>query len=83
MEDPYDLFKVGPVQVQAVLKTDVDIDFYTKVGYDTRGLRTFFSGGGNPAALANGFYVDASRDLLKFKGSVAVTLAAPIRSGSA
>jgi len=73
VEDPYDLFKVGPVQVQGFVTGDVDLNLFLRMGYDSYGLRQLFRTG-KFESLLNGFYLDSSQDLLRFKGGVGVGL---------
>jgi hypothetical protein len=73
----YELFKLGPIAVEALAKGDIDLDLYFKLGYDSYGIRRFFKTF-NIAELANGFYLDSSRDLLRITGSASVGAAATL-----
>ncbi len=46
-------------------------DGFFRAAYDTYGLRQYLFGGGrNAALLGNGFYLDSSRELIRFNGSI-------------
>jgi hypothetical protein len=75
-EETYPLFKLGPVDVNAVARGEIDFDFKYVAGYDTYGLRqSFKTVNGIPNAstgLSAGFYIGTQEPILKASGSVGV-----------
>jgi hypothetical protein len=66
--------------VKARFTGTINSDVYFKIGYDTKGLRDFLDSlinQGNPqiGKLADGFYIDSTRDLLDMSGSISAGLA--------
>jgi hypothetical protein len=73
-EESYPLFKLGPVDVNAVARGELDFDFKYVAGYDTYGLRqSFKTVNGIPkdsAGFAAGFYIGTQEPIIKATGSV-------------
>ncbi len=79
-EKSYPLFKLGPVDVEAVARGEIDFDLKYVAGYDTYGLRQFFKTvngvSKDSLGLASGFYIGTQEPIFKATGSVGVGPAA-------
>ncbi len=67
-------FPVGPIVIVATLYGGVEVNAHLKVGYDTYGLRGLLQTG-DPAKLADGFYVDTVATYASVRGYIGVNVA--------
>ncbi len=64
-------FPVGPIIVVVTIYGGVDVNAHLKVGYDTYGLRRLLQTG-DPAKLADGFYVDTVASYCNIRGYIGI-----------